>query len=326
MDNRPVEKLGESYIKSRLIKYNFDTHSDLSFDREGGDLIITDQVDKKTLHYIKIQSKARKIYKSTNVKIPKEYIDENFVLFIYLIDENRQEHLLCFFQEDFKIFNENKENLMLNISKLRLQTKFSDFIFNDNKAGKLKELFEKFKKKNHTSIIIDGIFLLEALIETDKIYSEIWNRNLRKPKLHEIVQNIIVRYNRFEKNENDIACYLYLSNYHDLENVLEITNRENNFNINEECSVKIFTTYSNDLVSFQIMDDISRFKNSNNIILVANDIAYERFLVDLKEEVDNIIIMRLKLVERPQEMFVNYKWGDISYPIAISMGIKPQEL
>lgn len=175
-------------------------------------------------------------------------------------------------------------------------------------------------------MIIDGIFLLEAIIETNKIYSRIWKRVLQMPKLHEIVENIILKYNRFEQNENDIACYLYISNYHNLESFLEISNRKNNFYIREKNSVKIFVTYSNDLVNLQVMDDMSRFKNSNNIILVANDIAYERFLLDLKNEVDEIIIMRLKTNSRPQEMFVNYRWGDISYPIALSMGVGPDEL
>lgn len=326
MDNRPVEKLGEKYIQTRLIKHGFDTHSELSFDREGADLIITQIVDKKTLHYIKIQSKSRKINKSTKVLIPKNYIQENFVLFVYLLDKNGEEFLLCFFEEDFSIFIENKQDLILNISYSKLQTKLKEFTFNDHKAEKLKKLFEKFKKKNYTSIIIDGIFLKESIIETNKIYTKIWKRDLIKPKLNEIIKNIILKYNSFENNENDIACYLYISNHHDLETSLEINNRENNFYINEKNPVKIFTIYSNDLVNPQIIDDINRFKNSNNIILVANDIIYENFLLNLKNEVDDLIIMRLKIVERLHEMYVNYKWGDISYPIALSMGIKPHEL
>lgn len=124
MDNRPIEKLGEKYIESRLIKYHFDTHSDLSFDREGGDLIITQKVDKKTLHFIKIQSKARRIKKSANVSIPTQYVDDNFVLFIYLIDESLEENLLCFFKEDFEIFTENNGNFILNISHNKLQKNF----------------------------------------------------------------------------------------------------------------------------------------------------------------------------------------------------------
>ncbi|CAM3611621.1 hypothetical protein [Zobellia roscoffensis] len=326
MDNKPTEKLGESYIKSRLLKYDFDTHSELSYDKDGTDLIITQKVDSTTLNYIKIQSKSRKLNKSTNVKIPKSYVNENFVLFIYIVDQQKEEYLFCIFEEDFKIFRENNNDFTLYISHSTLSKKLTAYTFDETKAIKLKLLFKKFKKKNFTSIIIDGLFLKESIIETNKFYSKYWNRELEKPKLHDIVRNIIVQYNRFEQNQNEIACYLYVSNYNDLINVLEIDNKQNNFYINEKISVKIFVSYSNDLVCFQIMDDINRFKKSNNLILVANDIAYERFLTDLESEIEEVIIMRLKINERPNEMYVNYKWADISYPIGLSMGLEQVEL
>lgn len=326
MDNKPTEKLGESFIKSRLLKYDFDTHSELSYDKDGTDLIITQKVDNTTLSYIKIQSKARKLNKTTSIKIPKSYVNENFVLFIYIIDNEKEEYLYSIFEEDYKIFREKENEYVLSISRTTLTKKLSPYIFDKNKAERLKSLFEKFKKKSFTTLIIDGIFLKESIVKTNKFYSEYWKRELKKPKLHEIIKDVIIRYNKFEQNQNDIACYLYVSNYDDLVNILEIDNRKNSFYINEQIPVKIFINYSNELVCFQVMDDINRFKKSNNIILVANDIAYERFLKDLEKEVEEIIIMRLKINERPNEMFVNYKWGDISHPIGLSMGLEPFEL
>ncbi|MCG2419369.1 hypothetical protein K8089_10070 [Aequorivita sp. F47161] len=326
MDNKPIEELGESFIKSRLLKFDFDTHSELSYDKDGTDLIITQKVDNTTLSYIKIQSKARKLNKSTSVRIPKSYVNENFVLFIYIIDHEKKEYLYCFFEDDYTIFKEKENEYVLNISYSTFAKKLSNHTFDKSKADRLKALFEKFKKKSFTTLIIDGVFLKESILETNKFYSEYWKRKLKKPKLHEIVKSIIIKYNRFEQNQNDIACYLYISNHNDLVNVLDIDNKQNSFLVNNKISVKIFVSYSNELVCFQIMDDINRFKKSNNLILVANDIAYERFLKDLENEDKEILIMRLKINERPNEMFVNYKWGDISYPIGLSMGLEPFEL
>ena len=74
------------------------------------------------------------------------------------------------------------------------------------------------------------------------------------------------------------------------------------------------------------MENINRYKSANNIILIANDLVYEGFLRELENEVEEIIIARLKINERSNEMYVRYRWQDIAYPIGESLGINRADL
>ncbi|WP_159474750.1 hypothetical protein [Chryseobacterium sp. 18068] len=325
MDNKPTEKLGENFIKSRLLKYDFEIHSDLSYDKDGADFMITQKLDSTKLHFIRIQSKARKIKNSTIVRIPKHYVGKNFVLFIYIIDEQKEENLFCFFSDDFAIFREKDLEYTLSITTSKIKFLQDNYSFNHYKAEKINAIFTELKRKKYTSLIIDGIFLEESIKETKDIYTEIWGKKFEEPSLKDLVEQIILRFNRFPENDNDIACYLYISNHHSLEDHLIIDNKNNSFSL-KGSSIKIFITYTDELVAFQVMDDIDRFKQSNNIILIANDIIYENFLSDLEVDIESIIVARLKVNERPQEMYVKYKWGDISYPIGLALGLKSYEL
>lgn len=325
MDNKPTEKLGESYIKSRLLKFDFDIHGDLSYDKKGADLMITRRVDSATLNYIKVQCKSRKISKSTSVVIPLDYVDKNFVLFIYLIDEHKNEHLICFFEADFTIFKKGSENYSLNITKAKINTTLQTYLFDNIKAAKLKALFKQLREKKFTSIIIDGIFLKEAIIKTKNYYSSLWNKEYETPKLHIIIKHISRWFNRFS-SENEISCNVYISNHHPLEECLIIDNKQNSLFLPNQTSIQISTTYSNSIIAFQIMENINRYKSANNIILIANDLVYEGFLRELENEVEEIIIARLKINERSNEMYVRYRWQDIAYPIGESLGINRADL
>lgn len=324
MDNKPAEKLGESYIKSRLLKYDFEIHSELSYDKDGADFMLTQKLDSDKLHFIRIQSKSRKIKSSTNVRIPKSYIGRNFVLFVYIINEHKEENLFCFLPSDFSIFTEKVSEYTLSITTKKINFLKDNYTFDQHKAEKINSIFAELKEKKYTSVIIDGIFLQESLIETKKLYAGIWNRDFEEPSLKDLAEKIL-KYNRFVDHNNDIACYIYISNHHNLEDHILIDPRNSSFNY-KGILVKTSITYTSELVAFQIMDDIERFKQSNNILLIANDIIYERFLSDLDVDVKSVIVARLKINERPNEMYVDYKWFDISYPIGLAIGLKPNEL
>lgn len=325
MDSKPREMLGEHYIKSRLLKYDFEMHSELSYDKDGADFMITQKIDSNKLHFITIQSKSRKIKKSTNVKIPKKYVVENFVLFIYLLDENKNENLFCFFENDFNIFKERDSDYILNITHLKISHLQENYSFNQHKALRINGIFNELRRKKYTSIIIDGIFLEEALKETKKIYSDSNERKIEELSLNNLVDKIILGFNRFGDGLTNINCYVYVSKHHSLEDHIKIEDEDTDFE-SSEFSSRIFITYTKKLVSFEIMNDIDRFKQSDNIILIANDVIYEHFLANLDVDAKSIIIARLKITERPNEMYVKYRWGDISYPIGLALGLESYEL
>ncbi|MCF2218322.1 hypothetical protein H9Q08_03290 [Chryseobacterium sp. PS-8] len=221
MDNKPKEMLGEHYIKSRLLKYDFEIHSELSYDKDGADFMVTQKIDSSKLHFITIQSKSREIKKNTNVRVPKKYVTKNFVLFIYLIDEQKNENLFCFFADDFHIFREKDSEYTLSVTQSKIQSLKEKYSFDQKKALRINGIFDELKRKKYTTIIIDGIFLEEALKETKKIYTEIWNRKFEEITLKDLVDKIILRFNRFDDNFNaedtNINCYVYISKHHGLE-------------------------------------------------------------------------------------------------------------
>lgn len=329
MDTKPREMLGLYYIKSDLLKYGFEMHSELSYDVNGADFMITQKIDSNKLHFITVQSKSRTIKRSTNIRIPKKYVTKNFVLFIYLIDEQKNENLFCFFDTDFDIFKEKDSEYTLGVTQSKIQSLKEEYNFDQKKALRINGIFDELKKKKYTTIIIDGIFLEEALRETKKIYTEIWNRKFEEITLKDLVDKIILRFNRFGDNFNaentNINCYVYISKHHGLEDHIIIKDDDDNFETSEP-STNIFINHTKKLVAFEVMENIDRFKQSDNIILIANDIIYEHFLENLDVDTKSIIVARLKIDERPNEMYVKYRWQDISYPIGLALGLKSFEL
>lgn len=140
-----------------------------------------------------------------------------------------------------------------------------------------------------------------------------------------MVDKIILGFNTFGDAVTNINCYVYVSKHHSLEDHITIEDEDADFE-SSKFSPRIFITYTKKLVSFEIMNDIDRFKQSDNIILIANDVIYEHFLENLDVDAESITIARLKITERPNEMYVKYRWGDISYPIGLALGLESYEL
>jgi len=93
MDTKPLEIQAESYIKSQLLKYNFNVIKPI-FDENGSDLIIVDNIENNLWHYINIQSKGRTVsIKNTNISIPVSYVNNQFYLYIQLIVNSWKNYL-----------------------------------------------------------------------------------------------------------------------------------------------------------------------------------------------------------------------------------------
>jgi hypothetical protein len=60
------------------------------------------------------------------------------------------------------------------------------------------------------------------------------------------------------------------------------------------------------------------------MILVADDIAYENQLNEMKEKMIDITLVQFK-TEDGRRMFTNHMWGDIVFPIAKSIGLEINE-
>ena len=72
--------------------------------------------------------------------------------------------------------------------------------------------------KHKTSVIIDGIFLQQAIDKVIEIYSELKpDRKFIKPELHSIINNILDWYDKTKTIKKMISCHLWLSDAFDSE-------------------------------------------------------------------------------------------------------------
>ncbi|MDO6739449.1 hypothetical protein [Wenyingzhuangia sp. 2_MG-2023] len=327
MDNKPLEEQAENYLKSQLIKFDFNLAKP-SFDKYGSDLIIVDKINTKKTKILLIQSKGRTLKNETfsNVTIPEKYVEKYFVLFIYTIDEEKEESLFMFNSKDIKEWNLNDHIYQLNFNKKKISSNyFLDRKFDKNQARNLDIILKATEIKNYTSIIIDGIFLDKAIKATKDIYLDIWpNKEYIIPSLNNVIKNILDYYDKFQGEKKIVSCYLINSVHFDYQNV-EDFNENSNFKTKTGNQVNIFKNKTDSIVAFEVLEQIERLINNDNIILVADDRVYEEELYKHRKNGVEMIMVKLN-PNNGGNMDTDFRWGDISYPLGISIGLEKHEL
>lgn len=326
-DNKPIEKQAENYLKSQLSKFDFN-YQEPSYDKNGSDLTIIENYKTKKTKLLNVQSKGRTVSnQTTNVKIPKEYVNEQFVLFIYTVDENKNETLFMFLPseiENWKLNNNSEYTLSFNSKKIN-EREFQEKIFNSSKANELRDVLTRSEIKDYTTILIDGVFLEKAIKSTIVTYSEIWDKKkFLKPDIKTVVKHILERYDRFNAKSKTVNCFLIKSKHFSLEDHVSF-DCSLNFKTHLDNSVNIFLTESMEIVSFDILDQMERLINNDNIILVADDLIYENKLEEYKKLGVEIIVVQFN-EHQGRKIHSEFKWGDIMYPLGLSIGLEKWEL
>ncbi|KFF06001.1 hypothetical protein B0A68_12025 [Flavobacterium reichenbachii] len=326
MDNKPLEKQAQSFIISQLIKFDFKVN-ELSFDEKGSDLYIIKQSKKHHLKYLTIQCKGRKLNdKNTSVRIPISYVENNFILFIYTIDDEKNENLFLFFPEQIKEWKINTKNeYSVSINKERIkQIDFQEKIFNRQLAYKIDELLKDVKE--YTSIFIDGIFLEKSIDWAYKTYSKIWpEKKLKKPDLIDVINNILEFYNRYKTEKKIINCTLFLSSSFSLEQRINIDYENLKFQTKNGNQVRILINKTNEIIAFEICEELDRLIDNDNIVLVASDQIYEHELSQLKSKGYDMIIVRSNYHDG-SDMYSEFRWGDVTLAIGLAFGLERHEL
>ena len=319
MDTNQLEKQAENYISSQLSKFDFLVSKPL-YDKNGCDLQILDHASNPT-RLLRIQSKGRSISNDTNVEIPKKYVNDNFVLFVYLIDENRNEHLYAFFDEQIKLFPSDAKHYNIFFPKKTFGKRFADNLFSMDYAGKIRELLNKTKIKKETTLIIDCFSLENSLKSTTKIYKEIYpEKELFTPNILECIKYIISCYEKNEFTSRVINVCLFISPH----NFTKTSFYDPSELLFDDREIRIFEMKINSLISFEVRSFVKRIINSENIILVASDIQYLPILEELQDENMDIILVCEKLDNGLRSL--NYRWGDISFPLGLAIGLIKNEL
>ena len=325
-DNKPLEEQAELAVKHHLIKHGFSIAKP-SYDTQGGDILIIEKPNEQFSKILKVQSKGRTLGKSgTNVRIPISYVTDDFILFIYLVKEDNSDFLYVLFAKDIKQWTSNGKEYTLSITESFIEKEYMiKKLLSDNKISQIKELLKKAQIKKYTSIIIDGVFLEKAVKNTRAIYNNIWaDKMLKKPHIQDVIQNILEYYNRYDSENNAIDCYIFESNCFPLREVIEM-DIEKPILKSEKNIVKVYKENIDNVIAFDALDKIERLINNENIILVADDKSYELPLNELKSKGVDIICVTFNEPET-RNMFIQFRWGDIAYPLGRAMGLEKYEL
>lgn len=335
MDTKPLEEQAESYVRHTLLKYEF-LVTKPTFDQEGTDLLIVNDIRSKTTPFIRVQCKGRMVSTGSNVTIPKDYVDENFIVFLYVIKKESKDHFLyVYFQEDIEKWTDAGNTYRLYINRtFDEDNSYKERLFNKLIVPKIKNILLKQtinqQVKVHDSIIVDGIFLERAVKKTRQFYMDMYpNKKLVKPYIDDLIVQIC-RYTHLQLKK-ELTCYLIYSSHHALEEVVEIGEvSENSFftgTINRSVG-KDFNLYklkTDQIISFKIEEQLERLINTENVLLVADDPAYIPYLDDLKARGVEIKIAQLK-GDLGSRMYHRFRYADISYPIAECIGIDKFDL
>lgn len=319
-DNKPSEEQAESYVKSKLLRSGFHVAKP-SFDILGADLLIIDNILGKTTRFLKIQSKLRSvsILKSSHVEIPENYVDDDFVLFLY-IEAGTHEELFTFFKEDLIRWPSKNGFFYKSLSVKSLST-LKEHTFSDKVIRTLYERLKSQEIKDYTSILIDGIFLEKAIRDTQTIYSEIWpEKTFVTPTLTKVIGDLLI-YNQFKVPNRTVNCIIFLSEHHSLQNVVHMP-REN-FISDDNVEIRIIK--SSEIISFLLMKQLRRIINAENVMLIADDVVYESELNELKNKGVDLIILKQR-GDEGSRMYTSHSWQDIAYALGRSIGLEAYEI
>ena len=324
IDNKPFEDEAESFVKNKLLRYGFNMAKP-SFDIKGADLLILDNIDTQYSKILKIQSKGRTLKKTTNsIKIHESYVKDDFIVFLYAIDEinKEQEYLLTFFKEDIQKWNKKNNHYILSFTSENILNDSSQSnIFNNSIADKIKQLLDVSKIKKLTSVIIDGIFLEKAISDNLSTYQEMYpEKKLTKPSIKNVILNIALMCNKYKSEENIINYHIY--NYNENIDCSKVV--DSNLIISDDIENRLYIHETNELIIKEIKEYFQKVINLENIIFVADDIIYEPMLNKLKNDgIDVSLVMLDEL--RGNNMFTQHDWGNIDIPIAKSLGLERYE-
>jgi len=117
MDNKPLEHEALNCATSKVARYGY-KFSHPNFDKDGGDFFIVEELADNVQKVITSQSKGRNITdNNSNIKINTRYVKDNFLLFLYLKDDNydNDDTIFIFTKENIEHWEIKKDYYYLNI-------------------------------------------------------------------------------------------------------------------------------------------------------------------------------------------------------------------
>lgn len=87
----------------------------------------------------------------------------------------------------------------------------------------------------------------------------------------------------------------------------------------------LFKLKTQDFVLFKVKEQLNRIINVENVLLVADDLAYVPFLQDLQNKGVEVVVFQYS-ENSGSMMYHKFNWADIVYPLALAMSLDRYEL
>jgi hypothetical protein len=263
-------------------------------------------------------------------------VEDNFIIFLYTVKEkDNNDFLYIFFCDDIVKWQKSGNAYQLYIpNDFQSREEFQSHLFNKESITKienilLRQAVDQLIKTNH-SIIIDGIFLQNAVGKVQDFYRKLYpEKNICNPSIDGIVEQCL-KYVDIQ-NKQEVNCYLICSTHFDLEYSVDIGGIfEFDYYGNEESNYighnyNLFKLKTDKIVSFKVQEQLERIINVENVLLIADDITYVSYLNELKDRGVEVIVFQ-DSEDEGSRMFHKFKWAKITYPLALSMGLSQYEL
>jgi hypothetical protein len=204
LDNKPLELEAKSFIANRLFRAGF-LVADPQFDIQGSDLLIFHKLESQVKILI-VQSKGRSVSrtKTSNVRIKKEYVQEHFVVLVYIKHEQLPDgyFLYCYFRNDVEKWPiKNGEYTLYIPSKFHEKEEFKKYAYGQKSIDKIGELL----LENTASIhYFKGLSLCQKLFL-------FWQSEGSIPSLDDLVKVFSLRNNSIASV--DEAILILVSSY-----------------------------------------------------------------------------------------------------------------
>lgn len=181
MDTKPLETEAMDYIRSKVARFGY-KFAELNFDEDGCDFLIV-KIIKKDKHYkykcLRCQSKGRSIFpNASNIEIPKSYVGEDFLVFVYLKPEDVDSVAdYMFTADDIKSrWNDKGETYYLYLDKDFIRKeKNNKFLFDKDRASIIQKLLTTVGSETNPDTV-------SALSDSD-FYYKMWQKTGGLPPL-----------------------------------------------------------------------------------------------------------------------------------------------
>lgn len=187
MDTKLLENEALDWITSSLSRYKI-RFVKMNFDEDGADFYVVKKEDSKSsliLKCLKGQSKGRNITKrGEDVVIPRDYVTDNFLAFVYVKKEDTDEAATYMYSADDirKTWKESDDNYRLYLPiDFNHKGENQKFLFNKQRSELIEELLDKVGvKRNKTDVCVlsDAEFFFNMWQKTGGLPSQEYIRSI----------------------------------------------------------------------------------------------------------------------------------------------------